>query len=162
MTRIKNMLMYGLVLSFFITGCGQNLEQPDYAETSAIEKESGIAEQGDEMATKGSTIIEKATSEIESSEEIQYGAESVTESMKDDTASIIKKLIDKAKALLNQGKFEESIAAAQNVLTNHDSDSQEAKDIITTAKEKLKAIATENIEDLKGGDLTDKLKSFGQ
>ncbi len=151
MLRIRNMLICGLVLSFIIIGCGQKEEQPEYAEPQVKEEASqikeSIAKPAEEMAAKGSKIIEQAKSD--------------TELAKDKTASIIKELIAKANTLLNQGKFEEAIAAAQDVLNNHDSDSQEAKDIITKAKEKLKAIATEKIEGIKG-DVTDKLKGFGQ
>ena len=119
-----------------------------------------IIEHGDEAATKADQTLEEKSTKI--------GL------MKDKTASIVKDLINKAKALFDQGKFEESIAAAQDVLSNHDSDSQEAKGIIAKAKEKLKELlaeqakgkletttATDKAEDLKD-DLTDKLKSFGQ
>ena len=109
-------------------------------------KES-MEKQAEEMAAKGSKIIDQAKPEAEST--------------KDKTASIIKGLIAKAKTLLDQGKFKEAIATAQDVLTNYDSDSQEAKSIIAKAKEKLKAAATEKAEGLKG-DITDKLKGFGQ
>jgi uncharacterized lipoprotein YehR (DUF1307 family) len=134
MIRIKNMLICGLILSFFIVGCGQKEEQPEYA--------------GQEARTEA-------------------------ESMKEKTASIIKELITKANTLLDQGKFKEAIVPAQDVLTNYDSDSQEAKGIIAKAKEKLKAMvtektkeelettATEKAEGLKG-DITDKLKGFGK
>lgn len=128
------MLIYGLILSFFIVGCGQKEEQP---------------------------------------ESVGQEARSEAESMKEKTASIIKELITKANTLLDQGKFKEAIVPVQDVLTNYDSDSQEAKGIIAKAKEKLKAMvtektkeelettATEKVEDLKG-DITDKLKGFGK
>ena len=163
MIRIKNMLICGLVLSFFIVGCGQKEEQPEYAEQQAEQEASQIQEsmtkQAEEMAAKGSKIIDQA--------------EPVAESTKDKTASTIKDLIAKAKTLLDQGKFKEAIASAQDVLTNYDSDSQEAKGIIAKAKEKLKAMVTEKAkEDLEAtttekaeglkGEITDKLKSFGQ
>lgn len=163
MIRIKNMLICGLVLSFFIVGCGQKEEQPEYAGQKAKEEASQIkesmAKQSEKIKAEGSKIIEQAKSKAES--------------MKDDTASIIKGLIAKAKTLLDQGKFKEAIVPAQDVLTNYDSDSQEAKGIIAKAKEKLKAMVTEKtkeeleatttekVEGLKG-DLTDKLKGFGK
>ncbi len=163
MIRIKNMLICGLVLSLFIVGCGQKEEQPEYAVQQAEEEASQIkesmAKQAEEMAAEGSKIIDQARSEAES--------------MKEKTASIIKELIAKARALLDQGKFKEAIVPAQEVFTNYDSDSQEAKGIIAKAKEKLKAMvtektkeevettATEKVEGLKG-DITDKLKGFGK
>jgi F0F1-type ATP synthase membrane subunit b/b' len=151
MIRIKNMLICGLVISFFIVGCGQKEERPEYAGQQAKEEASQIkesmAKQAEEIKAEGSKIIEQAKSEAES--------------MKDETASIIKDLITRANTLLDQGKFKEAIVQAQDVLTNYDSDSQEAKGIITKAKEELEATATEKVEGLKG-DITDKLKGFGK
>ncbi|MDR4496599.1 MAG: hypothetical protein MRK02_01535 [Candidatus Scalindua sp.] len=123
-------------------------------------EDEAIIEHGDEAATKADQTLKEESTKIGS--------------MKDKTASIVKDLINKARAFFEQGKFKESIAAAQDILSNHDSDSQEAKDIITKAKEKLKELleeqakekletttATDKAEDLKD-NLTDKLKSFGQ
>ena len=162
MIRIKSTLICGLVLSFFI-GCGQKEEQPEYAGQQAKEQASQIkesmAKQAEEIKAEGSKIIEQARSEAES--------------MKEKTASIIKELITRANTLLDQGKFKEAIVLAQDVLTNYDSDSQEAKGIIAKAKEKLEAMvtektkeevettATEKVEGLKG-DITNKLKGFGK
>ena len=166
MIRINNILICGLVISFFIVGCGQKEEQSEYAGQQA-------KEEAEEIKAEGSKIIEQAKSKVES--------------MKDETASIVKGLIDKANTLLDQGKFKEAIVPAQDVLTNYDSDSQEAKGIIAKAKEKLKAMVTEKakgeletiatekakeelettvtdtekVEGLKG-DITDKLKGFGK
>ena len=163
MIRIKNMLICGLILGFFVVGCGQKEEQPGYAGQQANEEASQIKESmakpAEEMAAEGSKIIDQAKSEAESA--------------KDKTASIIKELIAKAKTLLDQGKFKEAIASAQDVLTNHDSDSQEAKGIIAKAKEKLKAMVTEKAKEDLGagttekaeglkGEITDKLKGFGK
>jgi hypothetical protein len=157
MIRIKNMLMCGLVISFFIVGCGQKEDQPEYAGQQAKEEAPQIKESMEKQ--EASKIVEQARSE--------------TESMKEKTASIIKELITRANTLLDQGKFKEAIVPAQDVLTNYDSDSQEAKGIIAKAKEKLKAMvtektkeevettATEKVEGLKG-DITDKLKGFGK
>jgi len=157
------MLICGLVISFFIVGCGQKEDQPEYAGQQAKEEasqmEESMAKQAEEIAAEGSKVIEQAKSKAES--------------MKEKTASIIKELIAKARTLLDQGKFKEAIVPAQDVLTNYDSDSQEAKGIIAKAKEKLKAMATEKAkeelettatekaEGLKG-NITDKLKGFGK
>ncbi len=151
--------MCGLVISFFIVGCGQKEEQPEYAGQRTKEEASQIQESMAKQAEEMAAIIEQAKSKAES--------------MKDETASIIKELITKANTLLDQGKFKEAIVPAQDVLTNYDSNSQEAKGIIAKAKEKLKAMATEKtkeeiettatekVEGLKG-DITDKLKGFGK
>jgi hypothetical protein len=77
-------------------------------------------------------------------------------------------IIDSAYRLLDQGKYTEAISSAQNVLDNYDSDSQEARSIITKAKEKLQATAEAKAGELleasatEKDDLTNKLKSLGQ
>ena len=53
------------------------------------------------------------------------------------------------KALFDKGEYEEAGSIAQDVLKNYDSESQEAKDIIATVTEKLKAMATEKSEEIK-------------
>ena len=133
-----------------------------------------ITTQANEIVTKGSEVIEHAKSE--------------SELMKEQIAATIKELIAKANSFLEQGKFKEAIIPAQNVLHNYDSDSQEAKDIITKAKEKLKAMAeavaekakeqlgtavseetheeleataTEKVKDIND-NLSNKLKGFGE
>ncbi len=129
-----------------------------------------IKKQADEMAAKGSEIVEK----------VKSGAGLMNEKV----TTTIKELIAKANSLLEQGKFNEAIAPAQNVLDNYDRDSQEAKGIITKAKEKLKAVAekakkqletalseetheelksaaTEKIKNIKD-NLSNKLKGFSE
>ena len=103
-----------------------------------------ITKQADEIATKGSEVIEKAKSEAEL--------------MKEQTAATVKELTAKANSLLEQGKFKEAIIPAQNVLDNYDSDSQEAKGIITKAKEKLKAMVeavSEKAKEQLGTDVSE-------
>ncbi len=170
--RIKNILLLGLVSCFLVVGCGQKQEQSEKSGTQTEQESS--TKQADEMSAKGGEIIEKAKS----------GAEL----MKEKAAATIKELIAKANSLLGQGKFNEAIVPAQNVLDNYDSDSQEAKGIITKAKEKLKAMAeavaenakkqvetavseetheelgataTEKVKDIKD-NLSNKLKGFGE
>ena len=178
MIKVKNILLLGLVSCFLVVGCGQKQEQSEKTETQAKQEMSQIKDtitkQADEIATKGSEVIEKARSEAEL--------------MKEKTAATVKELIAKANSLLEQGKFKEAIIPAQNVLDNYDSDSQEAKGIITKAKEKLKAMAeavaekakkqlgtavseetheeleataTENVKDIKD-NISNKLKGFGE
>ncbi len=114
-------------------------------------EEAAPAEVAEEIAEEAAETVEVVAEEV------------AEESMKEKTASIIKELIAKARALLDQGKFKEAIVPAQDVLTNYDSDSQEAKGIIAKAKEKLEAMVTdtEKVEDIKG-EITDKLKGFGK
>ncbi len=131
MVSVKNFLLLGLVACFLVTGCGQKQEQSEKAVTQTKQEVSHIKDtitkQADEMAAKGGDIIEKVKSEAEQ--------------MKEKSTATVKELIAKANSLLEQGKFNEAIVPAQNVLDNYDSDSQEARGIITKAKEKLKAMA---------------------
>ncbi len=175
MLKIKNILFLGLISCFLLVGCGQKQEQ---SETQAKQEISLIKDtittQANEIVTKGSEVIDKAKSE--------------SELMKERIAATVKELITKANSFIEQGKFKEAIIPAQNVLQNYDSDSQEAKNIITKAKEKLNAIAeavakkakeqlgtaasaetheeleataTEKAKDIKDS-LSNKLKGFGE
>ncbi len=190
MKMTKNILICGLVLGFFIVGCGQNQESPKYGG------------EGDSLIENGSKMVKQEVSQMKESitkqaDEIVDKAKVEAEAIKDKTSAMTKELIDSANALFDQGKFAEAISSAQNVLSNYDSASQEAESIITKAKEKLQAMAeaktkqvldaaavekanealeaeaakkaseaqettvTEKAESLKD-DLTKKLKSFGQ
>ncbi len=132
MIRTKNILLFGLVTCFLVVGCGQKQEQSEKAGTQTeqemFQTKDTLTKQAEETAAKGSNIIEKAKSEAELIKE-------------NTVTTTVKKLIAKANSLLEQGKFDEAIVPAQNVLDNYDSDSQEAKGIITKAKEKLMAMA---------------------
>ncbi|GJQ59555.1 MAG: hypothetical protein D8M57_10455 [Candidatus Scalindua sp. AMX11] len=114
-------------------------------------EEDSITAHGDEAVTKLNQTVEEDGTKIESSE--------------GESSSIIKKLIEKARELLDQGKYKESIDEAQKVLIHHDSESQEAMDIISKAKEKLSELVpdetSEKVEDLKE-NITDKLKGLGE
>ena len=70
MIRIKNMLIGGLILSFFIVGCGQKEEQSEYAGQQANEDASQIkesmAKQAEEIKAEAGKIVEQARSEAES------------------------------------------------------------------------------------------------
>jgi hypothetical protein len=178
MRKIENILLLGLLSSFLVVGCGQKQEQSEKSGEQAKHEMSQIKEtitkQAEGMAAKGSEIIEKAKSEAEL--------------MKEKTAATVKELIAKANSLLEQGKFKEAIDPAQDVLDNYDSDSQEARGIISKAKEKLKAMAeaiaakakeqlesavseesheeleattTEKVKDIKD-DISNKLKGLGK
>ncbi len=179
MKRIKNILICGLALSFFIVGCGQDQEP---STTGLVSEEKGITDEGTKVIEQAKEESEeehpksehpKAEGITTKGSEMLEQVKSKAESMKDKTASIIKDLIAKAKAFFEQGEYEKAITTSQDVLNNYDSDSQEAKGIITQAKEKLKELVTEKakeglgttdtekVEDLEGG-VMDKLKSFGK
>ncbi len=83
------------------------------------------------------------------------------DSMTDETSSTKEGLIEKAQTLLDQGKYKESIAAAQEVLSNYDSDSPEAMDIISKAKEKLKGLVTEKAKAEIEAATSEKVEALG-
>ncbi len=137
MIRIEDILLSGLVICFLVTGCGQKQEPSEESGTKQemSQMKDAITKQADEMVAKGAEIVEKARS----------GAVL----MKEKAAAIIKELVAKANSLLEQGRFNEAIARAQKVLDNYDSDSLEAKGIITRAREKLKTMAETVTEKVK-------------
>ncbi len=153
----KNVFICGLMLGFFIVGCGQDQERPDYAETkdSVIEKGSSLMDEGkkslqqaEHEALRIKESMEKQANEIASKGgKMIDQAKTKAESIKNDTEAAIVELITNAKSFLDQGKFNEAIASAKEVLTDYDSNFQKAKDIITTATEKLKVIATEKAKE---------------
>lgn len=61
----------------------------------------------------------------------------------------VKYLIGQANAFINSQKFDEAINTAQYVLSNLDSNSTEAKSIITKAQEQIKQMAGKAMEDMK-------------
>ena len=154
MLNMKSVLILGLVLAFFIVGCGQDQGQQtnesaseqtgsildegkkmmQQAEQEASQLKESLAKQADEIAAKGSEMLDKAKSEAGS--------------LKEDTAAIVEDLITKSKKLLDKGKFNEAIASSQEILINYDSNFQKAKDIINTATEKLKAMAAEKTKQI--------------
>ncbi len=127
----KNVLACGLVVGFFIVGCGQNQESPKYAGEVDSEIE------------KGSEMMQQAKQEVSQIKEsiTKQADKTKAEAMEDKADPMNKMLIVSAYILLDQGKYTEAISNAQYVLDNYDSDSQEAKSIITKAKEKLQATA---------------------
>lgn len=68
-----------------------------------------------------------------------------------------KYLIQQANSFINSDNFDEAIKTAKYVLSNLDADSTAANDIIVKAKEGLKKLAEQKLQDVKG-----KLGSLGQ
>ena len=66
-------------------------------------------------------------------------------------------LIQQAKAFYSSKEFQQAVDVAQYVLRYVDKDSQEAKDLLTKAKDALAAAAKGAVEDVK-----QKLPGFGQ
>ena len=76
------------------------------------------------------------------------------------TAEKVSLLLGKANELYNSEQFQKAVDAAQYVLQYLDADSQEAKDLLTKAKDALVATASEKIEDVTTG-ISEKLGVFG-
>jgi hydroxylamine reductase (hybrid-cluster protein) len=59
-------------------------------------------------------------------------------------------LMGQAQAFYNSDDFQNAIEVAQHVLSKLDKNNQQAKDLITQAKEALKAQASKALEDVSG------------
>ena len=152
--NLKRNLLPLLILSvLMVTAC----EQAQKQEQPADKKLSGIVDQVEKDASSLKTSMDQ---EMKKGSGIMKEASDEVKATKDSMMSKLQELIEKAKKLLAEGNFEEAMSTAQSALAL-DSNSQEAKDIITQAKEKIQAMAGEKLEGLKGG-MGDKLKSFGQ
>ena len=138
MLNMKNVLIFGLILSFFIVGCGQDQGQP----TS-----ESVSEQTGSMLDEGKKMIQQAEQEaLQLKETVVKQAGEIADkagAIKDNTAAIVADLIANANTSLNMGRFNDAISSAKEVLTNDDGNSQKAKDIITTATEKMKTMIAE-------------------
>lgn len=142
MLSMKNVLIFGLALAFFIVGCGQD---------QGRQTSESVSEQTGSMLDEGKKMIQQAEQEAlqlketltKQAAEIADKGSAILDKAKDNTAAIVADLIANANTSLGMGKFNEAISSAKEVLTNYDSSSQKAKDIITTATEKLKAIVVE-------------------
>lgn len=159
MIRIENVVICGLVIGLFVTGCGKKQEQTGYVETKVEEGEKIVQPEKQEAAQIKESVTEQAEEKVTKDEPEKEQSEAA--SAKEKTVSIVKELIAKAKALLDKGEYEKANSVAQDVLKNYDSESQEAKDIIATVTEKLKAMATEKSEELKKG-VGEKLEGLGK
>lgn len=96
-----------------------------------------VAEHIEEVATRSSEMVEEVKPKLKT--------------IRDEPASTVRELIDKARELFDRGRFKEAIGTAQDILSKYDSVSQEARDIIARAKEKLKTLVTEESdEEFKG------------
>ena len=161
-------LVLGLFVVVFIAGCGNNQQASSDSKGS---KGSHMEEAQKSVSDATDAIAKEAQAAKKEAEEAAAKAKAAAEAElaaakqeAEKAAAELKKVVDglvaKAKSALDAGKFEEAIAKAKEALAK-DSTSQEAKNIITQAKEKLAALANEQVDGLKAG-INDKLKSFGQ
>ncbi len=131
MLNMKCVLIFGLALAFFIVGCGQ--DQGTQTSGPASKQVDSILDEGKKMARQA----QQEASQLKDSL-VKQASE-----IKDNTTAIVTDLITNAKNYLDKGRFTDAITSAQEVLTNYDADFQQAKDIITTATKKMKAVVAE-------------------
>ncbi len=74
-----------------------------------------------------------------------------------DIQAKVQELLAQAQAALNEGKFQDAINVANNILSNFDANSVDAKNIIEVATQKLQEAAQQ-----KAGDLMQNLPAMGQ
>ncbi|MCB9747438.1 MAG: hypothetical protein H6755_03425 [Candidatus Omnitrophica bacterium] len=151
--KLNRNLLPLIMLSVLMVACDQAKKQ----EPTAGEKLGGFVEKTEKEASSIKASMEQ---KMEQGTSMMKEAGQEVEAAKDSMMGKLKELIEKAKNFLADGNYEEALSAAQSALAI-DSNSQEAKDIIAQAKEKIQAMAGEKLNDLKTG-IGDKFKGFGQ
>lgn len=140
----KTFLTVLLVFGLFVIGCGNQQNQ---------------AASGGQQAT-----LPSMTSEVKSvAQQATQKAGQTQQNLQQTAGEMAKKaqtLLAQAKQYLDQGKFNEAISVAQNILS-FDPKNMDAQKIIETAKTKLQALATQKAQDLKSG-LMNQLGTVGQ
>jgi len=139
MNKIFLIMFFSLGLA--VAGCGNQPEQ------KAQSGQSGTL----------ASALSEATTAVSSS------AGQAQQSMQQTASDLAKKaqtLLAQAKKYLDEGKFEEAISVAQNVLS-FDPKNIDAQKIIDAAKAKLKALAEQKAGEVKSG-LMNTLGTFGQ
>ncbi len=137
MLNSRNIFVLVLALAFFVVGCGQ--DQGQQATKSVSEQTGNIVDEGKKMLQQA----EQEASQLKDAVVKQAGdIADKAGAIKDNTAAIVADLIANATTSLDEGRFNDAVSSAKEVLT-YDSNSQKAKDIIATATEKLKALLAE-------------------
>jgi Tfp pilus assembly protein PilF len=125
MVMNKKILVTGMCLAFIAGGCGNQQDQ------------SGA--QGGDVKS----VVQQAT---QASGQLQQNIQQTA----DDLTKKAQTLLTQAQQYLDQGKFDEAVSLAQNVLS-FDPQNIDAQKIIDAAKAKLKALAEQKAQDLKSG-----------
>lgn len=130
---------------------GQKAESLAQQATSGAEQVTQEAMETIEGQKENVALLEEKLGEATAN--VQQQAMAVTTTAKeaaDGLAVKIKELLEKARAYLDNGEYQQATDFAQNVL-QLDPDSVEAKGILETAKEKLAALAAEKANEFKTG-----------
>ena len=144
MLNMKNVLIFGLALAFFIVGCGQ--DQGQQTSESVSEQAGTTPDEGKSMID--AAAAEKAALEAAAAEE----AEAVLEAVAAEKAALEAAAAEKAEAVL------EAAAAEKAALEAAVAEKAEAAE---KEAEALDSTTTEKIESLKS-DLSDQLNSLGE
>ncbi len=114
-------------------------QQPSSDIAYVAQEEIQISPQEPGMSTQSAKMeLEKAAAETEK-------AQQQAQAQADSLQVKIKELIAKAKSYLQDGNYDQAIKVAQQVLTNFDPSSSEAKSIIQQAKDGLAKLAQEKM-----------------
>lgn len=137
---MEKMILTVLVAgSLMAAGCGQQQQPAATTETAPTE-----------------TQVQQAVSQgQQAAAEVQTAATTAVNSAVDQART----LVAQAKELLDSGKFEEAIAAAQKVLSI-DPNNIDAQNIIETAKAKIQEMAKQKAGELQEG-MMNKVNAFG-
>lgn len=158
-----NKLM-GVVLvsaGLMVAGCGnqqsQNTPAPEATASSAAVKVQ------ETVATPQAKSLQDQVKDVAVQAENSPAVAEAKQNLQD-TANALKAkaqtLLAEAKKYVDQGKFDEAIATAQNVLS-FDPNNVEAQKIIENAKAKIKALVEQKAGELKTG-LMDTMNSVGK
>ncbi len=115
----------------------------------------------DEIIAKSKVVQSQLENEVNELKTEAKAAQNEVQAKANALKSEMAEILSKAKELLNSGNYQEAISAAQNILSNFDSNSSEAKGIIEQAKVKIQELAQDKIDSVKD-NLTGKIPSFGK
>ena len=137
------LLVIMTILTFCISGCGDQHNQASSVQPGTSTSAAGAEKTNVQAQTKAAAQLQQ---------NIQQTAGDLTKKAQT--------LLAQAKQYLDEGKLDEAISLAQNVLS-FDPKNMDAQKIIDTAKAKLKTLAEQKAQDLKSG-LMNTLGASGQ
>ena len=133
---MKLRIMASLVfMGFVVSGCS-NQQNQGSATTYTTVNQKAAAQQA-----QGAVQQAQATAD-QSQQDVKSAASTLAEK--------IQHLLAQAKQYFDSGKYNDAITAAQNIL-GIDPNNIDAQKLIESAKEKIKALATQKIADVKSG-----------
>jgi len=150
----KKVLVMLAVVGVIAAGCSK---QQETTTTNTVSVPTQV--QVDAQALKA-TAEEQAKVAAEQAQAIADQAKEEAASLANNAVDKVQDLLAQAQQLIDQGKLQEAIAMAQQVL-NIDPANLDAKNIIETAKAKIASLAQEKAGDMKA-DMMNKVGSFGK